>query len=67
MIIIKTPEELVRMRASGQVAARIRDAVAAKISPGLTTAELDAYAQDLIARAGARSAFLGYRGYPGHV
>lgn len=67
MIIIKTPEEIVRMRASAQIAARVRDAVADKISPGVTTRELDAYASELIAREGAKSSFLGYRGFPGHT
>ncbi len=67
MIIIKSPEEIARMRASGRVAARIRDELARKISPGLTTAEVDQYAQELIAKAGGRSAFFGYRGYPGHI
>ena len=67
MIIIKTAEELARMRASGQLAARVRDRLAAHIAPGMTTAELDLYARDLIAGLGARSCFLGYRGYPGHV
>jgi methionyl aminopeptidase len=67
MIIIKSPDEIAQMRASGRVAARIRDALAAKISPGSTTAEIDAYAQELISKSGGRSSFFGYRGYPGHI
>ena len=67
MIIIKTPEELARMRVSCQIAAQVRTELARSISPGMTTAEVDAYAQELIAKLGAKSAFLGYRGYPGHI
>ena len=67
MIIIKTAEELARMRVSGQLAARVRDRLAAHIAPGMTTSEVDSYARELIAGLGARSCFLGYRGYPGHV
>ena len=67
MIIIKTPEELDRMRASGQVAARVRDELARRIAPGVTTGELDEFARELIAKAGARSAFFGYRGFPGYI
>jgi len=67
MINIKTPEELDRMRASGQVAARVRDELARRIAPGVTTGELDDYARELIAKAGARSAFFGYRGFPGYI
>jgi methionyl aminopeptidase len=67
MIIIKSESELQAMRASGAVAARVRDEVAARVSPGVTTAELADYAAELIAVQGARSAFLGYRGYPGQI
>lgn len=67
MIIIKSAEELERMRASGQIAARIRDELARAMAPGVTTAELDAYARELMGKAGARSAFFGYRGFPGHI
>jgi methionyl aminopeptidase len=66
-IIIKTPDELVRMRASAQVAARIRDAVAAKVSPGVSTGELGDYALELMKKEGAKSAFFGYRGFPGQI
>lgn len=67
MIIIKTPEELERMRVSGQMAARVRDELARAVSPGVTTGELDGLAQELIAKMGGRSSFYGYRGFPGHI
>ena len=67
MIVVKNAEALARMRAAGEVAGRVRDAVAAKVSPGVTTGELGEYAAELIAGAGAESAFLGYRGYPGQI
>lgn len=67
MIIIKTAEELDRMRASGRIAARVRDELARRAAPGVTTGELDDYARELIEKAGARSAFLGYRGFPGNI
>jgi methionyl aminopeptidase len=37
------------------------------VAPGVTTGELDAWAGELIRSLGARSAFLGYRGFPGYV
>jgi methionyl aminopeptidase len=67
MIIVKTADELDRMRASGRVAARVRDALVRAVVPGVSTAELDSLARDLMAQEGARSAFLGYRGFPGHI
>ena len=37
------------------------------MAPGLTTGDLDAYAAELIHELGGESAFLGYRGFPGHI
>lgn len=35
--------------------------------PGTTTRDLDDAAADLMAKVGAKSAFLGYKGFPGHI
>lgn len=67
MIKIKTPEEMDGMRLSGRLAATVRDAVAKAIQPGVTTGELDDYARELIAQLGGKSAFFGYRGFPGYI
>ncbi|MEI8121378.1 MAG: type I methionyl aminopeptidase [bacterium] len=67
MIIIKTPDEIRKMRESGRIAARVRDELAALVAPGVTTRELDRKAAKLIESFGAKSAFLGYHGYPGTV
>lgn len=55
------------MRASGKIAARVRDEVAARLQPGVTTLELSEFAGELMKRLGAESAFLGYHGYPGII
>lgn len=59
-IEIKTPEQVGVMRAAGLVVgrtlARLRDAV----RPGITTAELDALAEQSIREQGAVPSFLGY-------
>ncbi len=67
MIILKTEEELERMRVSGRLAAELRDRVAERIEPGVTTAELDEYARDILKSMEAESAFYGYHGYPGNI
>jgi len=67
MIVIKTEQDLARMRVSCGVAARVRDEVATRVSPGVTTAELGDYADELVRKAGGKSAFLGYRGFPGQI
>lgn len=67
MILIKTAEDLARMRVSGGMAADVLHAVAQGVRPGVTTGELDELAQETIRKLGAKSAFFGYRGYPGHI
>lgn len=60
----KTPEQVAVMRRAGLVVADALDAVRAALAPGVTTAELDAVAEDVITSAGATPSFLGYHGYP---
>ena len=67
MIILKTPEEIARMRVSGRIAAEVLQELARSLSPGVTTLEVDSYARELIAQRDSKSAFIGYRGYPGHI
>ncbi len=67
MIIVKTSDEIVKMRASGRMAAMVRDEVAAMVAPGVTTDELSDFVGTRIKELGGESAFLGYRGYPGQI
>lgn len=67
MINIKTHDEIRQMRESCRIAARVRDELVKGVVPGITTRMLDEQAAKLIAAMGGKSAFLGYRGYPGHI
>ncbi len=60
----RSVEEIAKMRRAGRVVAEMHDATRAAVRPGVTTAELDAVARDVIERRGARSNFLHYRGFP---
>lgn len=51
------------MHRAGRLAAEILDAVADLVVPGVTTEALDAFIEEQVAAAGARSATIGYRGY----
>ena len=64
MIIRKSPSEIERMAKSGEIVARALAVVGVAIAPGVTTAELDALAEELIRSHGAEPTFKGYRGYP---
>ena len=59
---LKDGSQVRAMRAAGLVVADALAAIRAEVRPGVTTAELDAVARDVLARAGATSSFLGYGG-----
>jgi methionyl aminopeptidase len=67
-ISVKTPAQLERMRDAGAVVAEVLWGVEQAAAPGVSTAELDALAFDIIRSRGAVPSFLGYeaggRRYP---
>lgn len=66
-IEVKTPAEIAMMRAAGQVVADALRQVAAAVAAGVSTADLDALAAQVIREAGAKPSFLGYHGYPATI
>src|ERR1700693_1499689 len=66
-IQVKSPEQIARMYAGGQVVARTLSVLKESVRPGVTTAELDAIAEREIRGAGAVPSFLGYFGYPASI
>jgi methionyl aminopeptidase len=64
-IIIKSQAEIALMRSAGHVNALALTAVREVAQPGVTTAELDAVAAEVIRKHGGKAAFLGVMGaYP---
>jgi methionyl aminopeptidase len=55
------------MRRSCALAAKLLQLVGSYIEPGKTIREVDEYAGKAIQQHGARSPFLGYKGFPGHT
>lgn len=55
------------MREAGKIAASVLGKCAEMVAPGVTTGEIDTAAGELIAEAGCKSAFLGYKGFPGQI
>ncbi|MFH2012725.1 MAG: type I methionyl aminopeptidase [Pseudomonadota bacterium] len=64
MIILKTKEEIELLRKSNQIVAHILKALKKIIRPGITTLDLDSFAEEQIKKNAAISAFKGYRGFP---
>ena len=67
MIRLKNDRQLEGMRESGRLAAEVLGEACRFVAPGMTTAEIDAFAAKCIRERGAESAFLNYRGYPATI
>lgn len=52
------------MRRASRVVAEVLAQLKSRVKPGVTTAELDKFAEQRVRELGATPAFLGYRGYP---
>src|SRR5687767_7053559 len=64
---IRKGAELDALREAGHTAAAVLAKTAAVIRPGISTLEVDQAAAQFMADAGCRSAFLGYRKFPGQI
>jgi methionyl aminopeptidase len=60
----RNADELAKMRKAGRVVAEMHEATRAAIKPGVSTAELDRVAREVLDRRGAGSNFLNYHGFP---
>jgi methionyl aminopeptidase len=61
---LRTPEEIVSIRAACRVVSEVLDELVLACRPGVTTLELDHVAASRTRARGAAPAFLGYHGYP---
>ena len=67
MIIIKTSEEIEKMRRVSRVVAETLQGMKPLVRPGVTTGQLDEYAEKALRDRGVEPAFKGYRGYPSTI
>ena len=66
-IQVKTRPQLDLMREAGLIVARTLSTLAEAAQPGVSTADLDAIAEEQIAGAGATPSFKGYHDYPATI
>ena len=66
-IIIKSEDQIERMRVAGGILKRLDEILHAEIKPGVTTLHLDKIAEDYIRSQGATPSFKGYGGFPGSI
>ena len=66
-VILKTPEEIEAMKEAGRLSAAVLREVGARCVPGVSTLELDQFAEDYIRSRGGTPTFKGYGGFPGSI
>ena len=64
MIVVKTDGELKIMREANRIIAVILSEIGPRIKPGVSTLDLDVWAEEKILSMGAKPGFKGYRGFP---
>lgn len=63
-VVLKTQQEIEKMRRAGRVVRETLELVRGLVKPGLTTLDLEKAAEAKILELGAKPAFKGYHGYP---
>ena len=63
----KNLQQIQKMRAAGLVVAEALAVMTDAVAPGVSTAKLDAIAEEVIRDAGATPSFKGYQGYPATI
>ena len=64
---IKSSQEIETMREASKIVATVLKEIAAMVKPGMTTADVDEYAEQRIRGMGASPSFKGYHGFPASV
>jgi methionyl aminopeptidase len=67
MVICKSTVELEKMHRAGLLVWEVLEKMRAMVRPGISTKELDEFAEAYTTERHAKPAFKGYRGYPGSV
>lgn len=63
MIIIKTRQEIEKMKKAGELLARVHKEIAKMIKPGISTYEIDQFVEEYLKKNGATAEQKGYQGY----
>ena len=66
-VILKSPAEIEAMQEAGRLSAAVLREVGARCVPGVSTLELDEFAEDYIKSHGGVPTFKGYGGFPGSI
>ncbi len=64
MVVLKSPEDIEKMRESNAIVAEVLEILRELAKPGVSTLELDRKAEETTRKRGAIPAFKGYNGFP---
>lgn len=64
MIIIKTKDEILKMKEAGKILANVHKEIAQMIKPGITTMDIDEFVEAYLKKHNATPEQKGYHGYP---
>lgn len=64
MIVLKSPQEIEKMRSAGRIVAEVLEILKAAVKPGITTSYLDSLAESEARKRKSVPAFKGYGGFP---
>jgi methionyl aminopeptidase len=67
VIYLKSPQEIEAMARAGHIVADVMSSLKEVIGAGVTTREIELYADERIRGLGGKAAFKGYRGYPSSI
>lgn len=67
MIILKTQEEIDKMAQACRIVAETLEDIKSFVKPGISTKEIEKFAEERITKKGGTPAFKGYRGYPASI
>ncbi len=64
MIIVKTEEEILKMKAAGEILADVHKEIKKIVRPGISTMDIDRFVEEYLEQRGAIPEQKGYHGYP---
>jgi methionyl aminopeptidase len=67
LIVLKSSEEIEKMTRAGCIVGEVLESIKGMIQTGMTTKEIEVFADGRIRALGGKPAFKGYRGYPASI
>ncbi|CAG7652417.1 Methionine aminopeptidase 1 [Paenibacillus solanacearum] len=64
MVTLKTPEQIEHIRKAGRILAQCHEEIEKRIRPGVTTLQINDFAERFLLENGAETVTKGYRGFP---